>query len=143
MSGRWSTSGFPPGWSPFPCPPFGDPENRLSRARKSVRGNEVVLLGSMREFQFQVNHPRYGVGAEFSLLDMQNATLDCQVELDLRFVDAQTGELLWKGTLFSEEERNVHVAVPGTELEQAAGLLSANLRKVILQAIGKWSALGY
>ncbi|MHB1287237.1 MAG: CsgG/HfaB family protein, partial [Leptospirales bacterium] len=86
-------------------------------AKNFVRVHEVVLLGSMAEFQFQVNHPRYGVGARFSLIDMENATIDCQVQLDLRFVDAGTGIVLWKGTLFSEEEKNVHAAVPGMEFD--------------------------
>jgi hypothetical protein len=135
--------GLPARFVPVSMTPFRAPKNRLSKVRNLLGGNDVVLLGSMREFQFQVNHPRYGVGGEFSLLDMQNAEIRVQVEFDLQFVDAGTGAVLWKGTLFSEEEKDVHVNKPGQGLKQATDLLSSNLRKVILQAVGKWSSRGF
>ncbi len=117
-----------------PVTPFGAPKNRLIAYRKFLGEDETVLLGTLTEFQFQIDHPRFGVGSEFSLLDMQSARIRTQVAFDLKFVDLGTGDVLWKGSLSSEREKNIHYKQPGEDLKAASALLSDTLRHVIVEA---------
>lgn len=120
-----------------PSRPFGAPRKRLHAYRRFLGNSETILLGRIREFQFQVDHPRFGMGSEFSLLDMQDARIRVQVVLDLKFVDLGTGDVIWKGSLSSAEEKKVHYQKRGQDLKAASDLLSENLRKVILESVGK------
>ncbi|MHB8544450.1 MAG: hypothetical protein ACYC9S_10700 [Leptospirales bacterium] len=121
----------------IPSRPFGSPRKRLQAYRRFLGNSETVLLGRIREFQFQVDHPRFGMGSEFSLLDMQDARIRVQVSMDLKFVNWRTGELLWKGSLSSDEEKKIHYRKRGQDLKAATELLSENLRKVILESVEK------
>jgi len=135
--------GLPARLVSVPVTPFRAPEHRLRFVKKFLHGNEVAVLGKIREFQFQIDHPRYGMGPEFSLLDMQDARIRVQVSIDLRFMDAGTGQEIWSGTLSSAQEKEVHYEKRGEGLRTAMGLLADNLRKVILDAAGKWTARGF
>lgn len=127
-------------WVPVPVRPFGAPEKRVQAYRKFLAEDGLVLLGRIREFQFQVDHPRFAMGAEFSILDMQNARIRVQVEMDLRFVDLGTGDVLWEGILSSGQEKDVHYRKRGQDLKAASALLSDTLRNVIIQASKKFVA---
>jgi hypothetical protein len=97
---------------------------------------QYLVMGEIQDFQFQISHPRLGVGTEFSLLATDVAWIKCQERITLHVFSAISGRSVGSFTSEVYTIRKTRGKSQTEFIREAERTLDRNLASVVMKAVG-------